>query len=37
MSLEKILGKIIDDANAEADKILLESREKAEKIKEEGT
>jgi vacuolar-type H+-ATPase subunit E/Vma4 len=34
MSLEKILEKIIDDANAEAEKILLENREKANGIKE---
>lgn len=36
MSLEKILDKIIDDANTEADKILVESREKAKMVKEEA-
>ncbi|MGD8534524.1 MAG: V-type ATP synthase subunit E family protein [Candidatus Aminicenantes bacterium] len=36
MSLEKILDKIVDDANAEADKIRLESLKKAEKIKEDA-
>ena len=36
MSLEKILDKIVDDANAEADEIRLENRKKAEKIKEEA-
>lgn len=34
MSLEKILKKIIDDAQSEADKIILESEGKAEEIKE---
>ena len=34
MSLEKILEKIIVDANAEAEKILLENRERANGIKE---
>lgn len=36
MSLEKILKKIIDDAQVEADKIILESQKKAEEIKEKG-
>jgi len=36
MSLEKILEKIIDDASAEADKIILESQRKAEEIKKEA-
>lgn len=35
MSLEKILNKIIEDAQTEADNILRESREKASEIKEE--
>jgi vacuolar-type H+-ATPase subunit H len=34
MSLEKILEKIIDDAQNEADDIILESKKKAEEIKE---
>ena len=34
MSLEKILKKIINDAQAEADKIILESEKKAAEIKE---
>jgi vacuolar-type H+-ATPase subunit H len=34
MSLEKILEKIIDDAQTEADKIILESKKKAAEIKE---
>jgi len=34
MSLEKILEKILDDARAEADKIILESQKKAAEIKE---
>ncbi len=34
MSLEKILEKIIDDAQAEADKIILESKKKAAENKE---
>jgi len=34
MSLEKILEKIIDDAQTEADKIILESQKKAAEIKE---
>jgi vacuolar-type H+-ATPase subunit H len=34
MSLEKILKRIIDDAQAEADKIILESKKKAAEIKE---
>lgn len=34
MSLEKILKKIIDDAQSEADKVILESQKKAEEIKE---
>lgn len=34
MSLEKILKKIIDDAQSEVDKIILESEGKAEEIKE---
>ena len=34
MSLEKILKKIIDDAQVEADKIILESKKKAAEIKE---
>jgi len=34
MSLEKILKKIIDDAQSEADKIILESEMKAGEIKE---
>jgi V/A-type H+-transporting ATPase subunit E len=33
MSLEKIIEKIIADAQAEADRIILESRQKAEAIK----
>lgn len=33
MSLEKIVKKIIDDAKAEADRIILESQKKAEEIK----
>jgi vacuolar-type H+-ATPase subunit H len=34
MSLEKILEKIIEDAQTEADDIILESKKKAEEIKE---
>ena len=34
MSLEKILKRITDDAQAEADKIILENRRKAKEIKE---
>jgi vacuolar-type H+-ATPase subunit H len=34
MSLEKILEKIISDAQSEADKIMLESQKKAEEIRE---
>jgi vacuolar-type H+-ATPase subunit H len=34
MSLEKILEKIIDDAQSEANKIILESQKKAAEIKE---
>lgn len=34
MSLEKILKKIVDDGQAEADKIILENQKKAEGIKE---
>lgn len=34
MSLDKIVKKIIDDAQAEADRIILEGRSKAEVIKE---
>jgi vacuolar-type H+-ATPase subunit E/Vma4 len=34
MSLEKILERIIDDAQSEADKIILESKKKAAEIKE---
>jgi vacuolar-type H+-ATPase subunit E/Vma4 len=34
MSLEKILKKIIDEAQEEADRILLENQKKAEEIKE---
>lgn len=34
MSLEKILKKISDDAQAEADKIILENKRKADEIKE---
>ena len=34
MSLEKILKKIIDDAQTEADKTILESQRKAREIKE---
>ncbi len=34
MSLEKILEKIIEDAQTEADKIIVESQKKAEEIKE---
>ncbi|NIM59584.1 MAG: hypothetical protein GTO16_11680 [Candidatus Aminicenantes bacterium] len=34
MSLEKILQKIIEDAQTEADDIILESKKKAEEIKE---
>jgi vacuolar-type H+-ATPase subunit H len=34
MSLEKILKKIIEDAQSEADKIILESEKKAGEIKE---
>ncbi len=33
MSLEKILKKILDDAQAEADNIIVESRKKADEIK----
>lgn len=33
MSLEKIVKKIIDDAKAEADRIILESQKKADEIK----
>lgn len=36
MSLEKILKKIIDDAQSEADKVLKESKNKADEIKEKG-
>lgn len=36
MSLKKILDTIIKDANAEAQKIILESREKADSIKKEA-
>lgn len=34
MSLEKILKKIVDDGQAEADRIILENQKKAEEIKE---
>lgn len=34
MSLEKILKRITDDAQAEADKIILENKRKAKEIKE---
>jgi len=34
MSLEKILEKIVDDAQTEADKIILESKKKAAEINE---
>jgi len=34
MSLEKILEKIVDDGQAEADRIILENQKKAEEIKE---
>lgn len=34
MSLEKILKKIVDDGQAEADGIILENQKKAEEIKE---
>lgn len=33
MSLEKILNKITDDAKAEADRVIQESRQRAEQIK----
>ena len=33
MSLEKILDKILEEAQSEAEKIILESRQKAEEIK----
>lgn len=33
MSLEKILDKILEEAQGEAEKIILESRQKAEEIK----
>lgn len=36
MSLKKILDTIIKDADAEAQKIILESREKADRIKKEA-
>jgi len=34
MSLEKILKKIVDDGQAEADRIIFENQKKAEEIKE---
>lgn len=34
MSLEKILKKIVDDGQAEADRIIIENQKKAEEIKE---